>query len=73
MREKKSVQMKKYFLEFFKFFENILGDHFYISQFVPLYILPALGKIQRVSYEHIFQAFQFSEPPCGPYSCARSH
>ena len=27
---------KIFFVEFFLFFENIFGDHFHISQFVPL-------------------------------------
>ena len=39
--EKKSFQTKKNFGkkflgEFFLFFENIFGDHFHISQFIPL-------------------------------------
>ena len=46
---------KFFFEEILLFFENIFGDHFYISKFVPAPApVPALGKIQRVLYKLIF-------------------
>ena len=34
--KQKEILGKKFCGEIFLFFENIFGDHFYISQFVPL-------------------------------------